>query len=166
MLLSHSCLEHTIQRKQNERSLTDFWLAKALGPAETLSSAVGQKADTSLPSKVMLPRKRRVTSTLFQEVMDKGRSFHSPHLSAKVLFKDNVGTGHLSAVVPKKVAAKATVRNNFRRRIYAIVRMFENRLPIQSAALIFVKKNISKLSIEELKEELRTLLAKAFVIEL
>jgi ribonuclease P protein component len=95
----------------------------------------------------MLPRRRRVSTALFQEVMERGKSFHASHISAfRYLYKDSLTTSHISVVVSKKTAAKATKRNALRRKLYSIIRPLESTLNTKAVALIFVKKDIADIS--------------------
>lgn len=161
-----SCLEHIIQRNESAVNLTDFSAARVQKVEKTPSSADEQKDERSLAFNTMLPRQRRVSTALFQEVMVKGKSFHSSHLTLRLLYKDGLDTSHFSVIVPKKVSLKAVVRNALRRRLYPILRKFEARLTFPAVALIFVKTDISEISHEELTEEIRMLLSKVFNIEL
>ncbi len=157
-----SCLEHTIQRNESAVNLTDFLDARVLQVEKTLSSADEQKDERNSAFNTMLHKQRRVSTALFDEVMTKGKSFHSSHLTLRLLYKDGLDTSHFSVVVPKKVSIKAVVRNALRRRLYPIIRKFEARLTFSAVALIFIKTDISTVPHEELTEEVRMLLSRVF----
>jgi ribonuclease P protein component len=79
----------------------------------------------------MLPKKRRLTTKLLDEVMVSGRIFHSPILSLKAIkvirgTKDTTnksqksfGKSRFAAVASKKYFKTAVMRNRMRRRTYA-----------------------------------------------
>ena len=81
----------------------------------------------------MLPRKRRVHKDVFGEVLKKGLSFHSAHISLRGIKKDDISPSRFSFTVSKKVASKAVDRNLLRRRATSVL---EQHLPS-------IKKGIS-----------------------
>jgi ribonuclease P protein component len=98
--------------------------------------------------------------------MAKGRSIHTAHLSARLITQDTADKSRISVVVSKKVAARAVVRNRLRRRVQAILREFYPALPSSYAVIIFVKAGLAKAKPLELKQEIRNLLSKVFLVEL
>lgn len=137
--------------------------------AKTPLSDAGQRADTSLLSN-MLSRDTRVSHTLFDTIMEHGKSFHTPFLSLRYYFlKDtaqNKDGSRISVSVPKKVSLKATYRNKLRRKLYPIVRLYKDRLPQGSASIVFVKKDIAELDSKKLQQEVKYILEKAFNVVL
>ncbi len=120
----------------------------------------------------MLSRDRRVSHTLFDTIMEHGKSFHAPFLSLRYYFLPTqtglkeAALACISVSVPKKVSLKATYRNKLRRKLYPIVRLYKDRLPYGSASIVFVKKDIAELDREKLQHEVKYILEKAFNIVL
>lgn len=110
----------------------------------------------------MLPKKRRVTREEFTPIIKKGRTFHSPLLSLRVLEQRQCGEtlSTFAFVVSKKVAAKATARNLLRRRGYAILREAHKIVPCHSCAFFF-KKGAEDAPYAALKKETLSLLKEA-----
>jgi ribonuclease P protein component len=114
----------------------------------------------------MLPKQRRVSQALFQEVMQRGKSFHAPHMSLRLLYKDGLTTSHFAVSVPKKVSSKAVERNRIRRRLYPLIRGYEQRLTFPAVAIFFAKNGSIDASRDVLQEEVKGLLSRAFNIVL
>lgn len=102
----------------------------------------------------MLPKKKRLTKAVFSDIVKEGRNIHSTNVWFK--FKKIKGSGLFSASVPKKIAKTAVLRNKIRRRIYAVI---EEKPDLQG--VLFAKSDLSKVSFEELKNEVASLLDKA-----
>lgn len=104
---------------------------------------------------------------LFSDVLKKGKSYHSPHLSLKVL---NVQSSTLNTVdkssfyfvVSGKIIKKVVKRNLFKRRGRSITRASGAKGGYIGA--FFAKKGAGTLSFEEIKEEIFDLMEKANLV--
>jgi ribonuclease P protein component len=114
----------------------------------------------------MLPKNGRVSHALFATIMERGRSFHSLHFSFRVFFEKDPKLSRISVVVPKKVSSKAVFRNRLRRRVYPTIRQYKERLPKNGVGILFIKKDLGKLSLAEINTEVKDLLEKSFNIVL
>lgn len=95
----------------------------------------------------MLPRRKRVDKGLFLLVFKKGRAFHSPHLSLKVL--ETKKEGRFSVVAGKNASKSAAARNRMRRKGYALLKKHLPLLFQNAACVLFIKKPISPALFEE-----------------
>jgi len=68
----------------------------------------------------MLRRSRRLSTEQFNEVIKKGKAFHSLFFQLRISRNPGEPT-RAAAVAPVKMAKKAVARNDLRRRIYEIV---------------------------------------------
>ena len=96
---------------------------------------------------------------LFPEVLKKGISSHSPHMSIKVLSVPDIGKSTFYFVVSGKIIKKAVKRNLFKRRGRHITRSVKTKDGY--IAIFFAKKGAGALEYEEFKSEILLLLEKA-----
>ena len=82
----------------------------------------------------MLPKRKRLNKTLFEEIMKKGVIIHSPFFVFRYLKQK---TPQFAFVVPKSVAKSAVLRNKLRRQGYNTIK----DLNLPSCAGIFFYKN-------------------------
>lgn len=100
---------------------------------------------------------------LFNDVLKKGKPYHSSHLSLKVLnvrcSTPNTIKRNFYFVVPRKVIKKAVKRNLFKRRGRSIIKSSD----IKSGyiGVFFAKKGAETLEFIEMKNETLNLLKKA-----
>lgn len=111
----------------------------------------------------MLKSSLRLTTPLFNEVMDKGKLVHSPLFSAK--FLKVVGPSRYAVAVSKKVAKKATDRNKVRRRVYSALRMFPLRIQQGIHAVFMPKESILKTSFKEIAVGIETVFVKSGIMK-
>jgi ribonuclease P protein component len=114
----------------------------------------------------MLPKKRRVSTPLFEEIVKSGTTYHSPHLSLKILRNTAQNVSRFSVAVPKKVEKQAVVRNSLKRSVFRYLALVVPRIPSGFTGVLFVKKGFGDLSPAERKEEVIALLQKALNISL
>lgn len=111
----------------------------------------------------MLPKKIRLTTALFDQVFKTGRVQYGNYFWMRS-FSLPVGLPSRFAVaVPKKVAQTAVLRNKIKRLVYKAIEMFDKEvLANQPGCMIIfgVKKDISKITFDEVSQELRDLLLK------
>ncbi len=87
--------------------------------------------------------------------------FHSPHLSLRVDVSYD-GNARISAVIGNTVEKTAVARHRFKRCVYDTVRLFEKKKPLpQGRYVFFAKKNATKITAPELREEIEQLLLNA-----
>ena len=99
---------------------------------------------------------------LFSDVLKKGKSYHSPHLSLKVLHMPNMKKSQVYFVVSGKIIKKAVKRNLFKRRGRSIARSSGAKGGYMGA--FFAKKGAGALEFGELKEEILDLMKKAGIL--
>lgn len=112
----------------------------------------------------MLPRTRRVHKAEFGEVLKKGLSFHSAHLSLRGIKKDEVSPSKFSVVVSKKVAGKAVDRNLLRRRAIAVVEKHLLGMKKGISAIFSFKTGSLELSSQQIQTEVTALLKQSGLI--
>jgi ribonuclease P protein component len=104
----------------------------------------------------MLPRSERLHTAQFGEVMKKGRIFQSPFFTVRAI--SGAADRRISAVVPKRIAPTAALRNNIRRRIYEEIRSFKDDIRTGTHAVVIAKSSV----IEQLKtSDLKDIFVKA-----
>lgn len=111
----------------------------------------------------MLSRSEKLTKEQLEHVIEKGRVFHSPLFTLRVIKTDS--SGKLAAIVSKKVAKKAVDRNKARRWIYAAVRAVAAKsLPPYHIAL-FAKEGIFRTDFSGIIESVKGIFDKADLLK-
>jgi ribonuclease P protein component len=95
----------------------------------------------------MIPKKKRVSRSIFPEVIQKGKIRSTPAFSLR--FLTNKGQSKGSVVVSKAVLKSAVARNTLKRRWYKALLPF---LPETGVYVLFLKKEAIKLSLKEAGE--------------
>lgn len=113
----------------------------------------------------MLPKKRRVTTEQFKNILTKSTVHHSAHLSLRIT-KDMAQLSRFSVVVSKKVARSAVERNSLKRKVYTTLEGLMVHVPVGWKGIFFVKKGFGELSFLSQKQEVRFLLEKSLNISL
>jgi ribonuclease P protein component len=101
----------------------------------------------------MLPKKKRITKELFQEIMTQGRVISSPLFTFRYQKKN---TPQYAFVVPKNKVKKAILRNALRRQGYNVLK--STNLP--KVAGIFFFKNGKLEAKLNLKADILNILSK------
>lgn len=104
----------------------------------------------------MLPKKKRITKEIFQDILKKGTTISSPFFIFKYIKKENKGI--FAFVVSKKLVKTATKRNFLRRSGYNILRLYSLN---SYAGIFFYKKEGLNRTKPEIKEDIEFLLKKA-----
>jgi ribonuclease P protein component len=109
----------------------------------------------------MLPKSKRLTTEAFKEIIEKGRSFHSPFLITRISLSE--GSTKFAVSVPKKVSKLAVNRNKIHRRVYSILR----HLPIISGfrVVIIMKIGSQNLSFVDLSSEIEKIFVKSGLLK-
>jgi ribonuclease P protein component len=102
------------------------------------------------------------TKQLFSEVLKKGKSFYSPHISVKMLFVSEINKSVFYFVVSKKIIKKATKRNLFKRRGRHITRSIKTKDGY--IAIFFAKKGAGNLEYADYKTEILDLMDKSSIL--
>ncbi|MBU6389945.1 ribonuclease P protein component [Patescibacteria group bacterium] len=86
----------------------------------------------------MPPSSRRISKSLFKDLVKHGRVLQYPSFRALFFFSSSCQKPRFAVVVSKKVAATAVLRNRIRRRIYPLLRPYYKIFPGLVAAF-FIK---------------------------
>jgi ribonuclease P protein component len=102
----------------------------------------------------MLPKKKRITKEVFQNVMKNGKAFHgSFFLFRYIPYK----IPQYAFVAPKNIFKNAVKRNKFRRFGYNTLAKYELKPTI---GIFFYKKEALKVKKEDLEEDIVSILNK------
>lgn len=104
----------------------------------------------------MLPRSKRLSVSLFTNVLANGKIVHSPLFTARILktAASHDGSSRFSAVISKKIAKTAVERNKFRRRIYTSLSSLEKRVLPGFHIILMAKPTITKRLPKDVSEDL------------
>ena len=99
----------------------------------------------------MLPKKNKLNREAFDGVWKEGGRIHSPLFT--FIYKKSADVGHYSAVISKKVAKTAVLRNRLRRLIYKTIDFVGGRgKPI--SGVFILKPEAKTTSLENLSENI------------
>lgn len=111
----------------------------------------------------MLPKRCRLTTSEFEEVIKAGRTTDGVNLSLKffVATTNQNKSLKLAAVAPSRVAKTSVAKHKVKRRLYNLIR--EVAIEPQRAARValFAKNDLTKVTNEVLKEEISQLFKRA-----
>ncbi|MEK7558651.1 MAG: ribonuclease P protein component [Patescibacteria group bacterium] len=107
----------------------------------------------------MISSKKRLSNRLFLGFLKKGRVFHSPLLSFRVVLGEELGC--YAVVVSKQVAKTAVARNKLRRQGYYLFNKHITRAFPRHTVILFIKKTIP---FKELEKEFLSLMSRAGLI--
>jgi ribonuclease P protein component len=111
----------------------------------------------------MLPRRERLSTEEFMEVMKNGRVFHSPLFLMRAI--QNASSTKFAAVASKKVAKTAVLRNKIQRHIYiSLQSLIKNVIP-GTRAILFPKEAALSKDKSVMTEEIQRLFVKAGIIK-
>lgn len=108
----------------------------------------------------MLPIKSRVKKDLFPKIMKEGVFLHGNSFYIRFLNRKDSLPSLFSFVVPNKVKKTSVGRHLIKRRMSAVVEKLLITLKPGISAIIFAKKDISRVSFSEIQKELTELLNK------
>jgi len=113
----------------------------------------------------MLPRVLRVSRKVeVDTVIKKGKFYQGVLLGLRLFKASGVKSPKIAIVVSKKIISKAVLRNTAKRRVREIMRSV---IPTQNDqgwwALVFIRRDISGVSNQEVQRDLEFLLKKALL---
>jgi ribonuclease P protein component len=111
----------------------------------------------------MLPRRERLSTEEFIEVMKNGRVVHSPLFLMRV--QKNAGTTKFAAVASKKVGKTAVMRNKIQRVTYEAVGTHIKKIVPGTRAILFPKEQALTKELTALTAEVKDLFVKAGIIK-
>lgn len=113
----------------------------------------------------MLPKQSRVKKDLFPKIMKEGVFLHSLNFYVRYLPHPTPlklrGASFFSFVVPNKVIKTSVGRHLLKRKMSAVVEKLLIAQKPSISAVIFSKKDVSKVAFEEVEKEITELLKKA-----
>ena len=113
----------------------------------------------------MLASKYKLKRKDFSSVFSRGKIFHSTLFTLRVFFGKEQGAtpSRFSFVASAKVSKKATERNTFKRRGYAIIQKHKTKISSGYLCAFFLKKESAAAPFKELEKEIITVLKRANV---
>jgi ribonuclease P protein component len=105
-----------------------------------------------------------VPTPLFTAIRNQGKTFHSPHLSLRVVDSEAKDPSRVAFVVSVKVAKTAVARNKLKRQARYIVNKHHISQSRGKITIVYFKPGASKASFSSLESELTLLLKQAHVI--
>lgn len=113
----------------------------------------------------MLSKRYRLTTALVKQVFDHSRILTGEHFLLRVSpISPPFAHTKFAVVVSKKQTKTAIARNRIRRRVYTALFPFEQQTKDSYAVLVFIKKEITDCTIEQMTSELKKLLEKAGIL--
>lgn len=113
----------------------------------------------------MLNYERRISQSLFTQILKEGRSFYTPHLSLKICPRKDQQKSAFSFVISAKVVKTAVERNFLKRRGRYTIKKHLNNLKEGYLYAFFFKKEMLKLPYPLFEQEFLTVLKKANLIQ-
>jgi ribonuclease P protein component len=110
----------------------------------------------------MLPIKSRVKKELFPKIMKEGAFVHGTDFYLRFIDRKDSLPSLFSFVVPNKVIKTSVGRHLLKRKMSAVVEKLLITLKPGISAIIFAKKDVSKVPYGEVEKEITELLKKAF----
>ena len=111
----------------------------------------------------MLPKKRRLTTALFDQVFKNGRVQHSERFwirSFLLAEEKKLNTAKFAVAVSKKTAPTAVARNSIKRKIYKVIEKVVSTDSSRIGVIVGVKTNLNTLTPSQFEPELTLLLKK------
>jgi RNase P protein component len=109
----------------------------------------------------MLPRSKRLSSEQLDLVMKTGKVVHTPSFWLRII--KNEGQTRFSAIVPQKIASKASQRVGYRRKMYNAIALICGSLPLSGYQMVLCLK--TKTEKDSLLEEVKEIFVKAGLIK-
>jgi len=97
----------------------------------------------------MLAKTQRLSVAAFAAVFATGKRLHTPHLSIVYV---PAPVFRAAVVVGKKVAKRAVLRNEYRRRVYAVIAETVRREPLSVSCIFLVRPSFATLTKQEQRD--------------
>jgi len=110
----------------------------------------------------MLPINSRVKKELFPKIMKEGVFLHGTNFCLRFLDRKDSLPSLFSFVVPNKVKKTSVGRHLIKRRMSAVVEKLLITLKPGISAILFAKKDVTKVPFEEIEKEITELLKRIF----
>ena len=107
----------------------------------------------------MLPAKNRLNRGQIKEILVRGRSFFSDHLSFRCAPLEAGQSTAFAVVVAAKWAKKASERNKIKRLIKLVLRNFLPQVKASWGGVIFLKKSLTPVTLRGLETEVKQLIS-------
>jgi ribonuclease P protein component len=108
----------------------------------------------------MLPLKSRVKKDLFPKIMKEGVFLHSPNFYMRFIRNKPDSPPLFSFVLPNKVIKTSVGRHLLKRKMSAVVEKLLITQKPSISAILFAKKDVSKMPFGEVEKEIQELLNK------
>lgn len=111
----------------------------------------------------MLKKSKRLNTSIFNNIIEKGQSFHGPFLIVRAKSVDSPSKFAVS--VPKKVAKTAVLRNKIKRRVFDCLKEIIPNIKKNGNFIFIAKTGIEKLKYIQIKEEINKIFVKMDVLK-
>jgi ribonuclease P protein component len=112
----------------------------------------------------MLAKARRIDRNTFKTLTGRGNVYHSPLLFLSVYPQTNQIPTRFSCLCSKKVSSHAVTRNLLRRRVYAVLQLYIEKIKPGFLCVFSFKKSDHTPTYIEIKESIENLLTQAHII--
>ena len=114
----------------------------------------------------MLPSKKRIHKSHFEEVFKKGTFYPGRSVNLILLNSPDITgkTSKFAFSVSKKIAKNAVSRNLIRRRGFSVVKNIINNIKPGFLGVFVIKKTQTKLTFEILKEDIESICSRAGIL--
>jgi len=126
-------------------------------PERGLFLDVDKKVEKNLLFKTLFPHAQRITVAEFTSVLKKGKTTQSPSFSLCFVPDPKL---YVAVVASKKVSKKAVIRNKNKRRVRPLLKELTKQ-GTSGYFVVFIKKDLSKIKVSHLREELSGLVSRA-----
>ena len=113
----------------------------------------------------MLSQERRISQSLFTQILKTGRSFDTQNLSLRVSLRKDQGKSAFSFVIPSKVIKTAVGRNLLKRRGRQVIKKHLTKIKEGYFCAFFLKKELATLPFSVFEQEILDGLKKASLLQ-
>lgn len=111
----------------------------------------------------MLSRSNRLSGEQLNLVIEKGKVLHSPFFWLR--FRKEDGLSRFAVLSPVKIVKTAVKRNYFRRKVYSIIRSFQDGIISGQHIVICPKEPAIKADMATLAEQVREIFVKSGLLK-
>lgn len=148
---------------EEEKAKRNPWIFSSTAQqdwAQCYRSSPSQRTQKTRSLVIMLPKKIRLTTSLFDQVFKTGRVQHGSFFWMRSLPISLELPSRFAVVVPKKVAKTAVLRNKIKRIVYRAIEEAKEDIsvgPSSCMSIFGVKSDISKIPFAEIAKEVKSL---------